>query len=81
MLQHTAPARFIAPCLHTKTDKLPLGSQWLHESKHDGLHIIARKNGPRVGLDSRPGNDLTHRFSLIVETWARLSLALLHHRW
>src|SRR5262244_2313929 len=31
------PAGFIAPCLPTKTDKLPSGSQWLHEIKHDGL--------------------------------------------
>jgi len=66
------PAGFIAPCLPTKTDKLPSGSQWLHEIKHDGFRIIARKDGPRVRLYSRPGNDLTHRFPLIVETLARL---------
>src|SRR5262249_2613485 len=56
------------PCLPTKTDKLPLGSQWLHEIKHDGFRIIARKNGAQVRLYSRPGNDLTHRFPLMVET-------------
>ena len=72
MLQRTLPAGFIAPCLPTKTDKLPSGSQWLHEIKHDGFRIIARKNRAQVGLYSRPGNDLTHRFPLIVETLARL---------
>ena len=41
----TRPAGFIAPCLPTKTDKLPSGSQWLHEIKHDGFRIIARKTG------------------------------------
>jgi ATP-dependent DNA ligase len=41
---------FIAPCLPTKTDKLPSGSQWLHEIKDDGFRIIARKNGERVRL-------------------------------
>src|SRR5262249_55515892 len=61
----------IAPCLPTKTDKLPSGSQWLHEIKHDGFRIIARKDGPRVRLYSRPGNDLTRRFPLIVEALAR----------
>jgi bifunctional non-homologous end joining protein LigD len=66
------PAGFIAPCLPTKTDKLPSGSQWLHEIKHDGFRIIARKTGARVRLYSRPGNDLTRRFPLIVETLARL---------
>ena len=72
MLQRTLPAGFILPCLPTKIDKLPSGSQWLHEIKHDGFRVIARKDGPRVRLYSRPGNDLTRRFPLIVETLARL---------
>jgi hypothetical protein len=65
MLQRTLSAGFVAPCLPSKTDKLPSGSDWLHE-------IIARKNGAQVRLYSRPGNDLTYRFPLIVETLARL---------
>ena len=72
MLQRTFPAGFIAPCLPTKTDKLPSGSRWLHEIEHDGFRIIARKTGAQVRHYSRPGNDLTHRFPLIVETLARL---------
>jgi ATP-dependent DNA ligase len=40
--------------------------------RHDGFRIIARKDGERVRLYSRPGNDLTRRFPLIVETLARL---------
>jgi bifunctional non-homologous end joining protein LigD len=72
VLQRTLPAGFIAPCLPTKTDKLPSGSDWLHEIKHDGFRIIARKKGAQVRLYSRPGNDLTHRFPLIVEALARL---------
>jgi ATP-dependent DNA ligase len=66
------PAGFIAPCLPSKTDKLPSGSQWLHEIKHDGFRVIARKDGAKVRLYSRPGNDLTYRFPLIVESLARL---------
>ena len=54
MLQRTLPAGFIAPCLPTKTDKLPSGSQWLHEIKHDGFRIVARKEGSRVRLYRRP---------------------------
>jgi bifunctional non-homologous end joining protein LigD len=72
MLPRTLPAGFIAPYLPSKTDKLPSGSEWLHEIKHDGFRIIARKNGSRLRLYSRPGNDFTHRFPLIVETLARL---------
>jgi len=36
------------------------------------IRIIARKNGAQVRLYSRPGNDLTHRFPLILETLASL---------
>jgi ATP-dependent DNA ligase len=34
------PTSFIAPCLPTKTDRLPSGGLWLHEIKHDGFRII-----------------------------------------
>jgi ATP-dependent DNA ligase len=61
MLQRTLPAGFIAPCLPTKTDKLPSGSQWLHEIKHDG--IVARKLPASAALQPH-SNDLTHRFPL-----------------
>jgi bifunctional non-homologous end joining protein LigD len=66
------PAGFIAPCPSTKTDKLPSGGLWLHEIKHDGFRVIARKDGDRVRLYSRPGNDMTRRFPLIVEALFRL---------
>jgi bifunctional non-homologous end joining protein LigD len=68
----TLPTGFIAPCLPTKAHTLPSGGLWLHEIKHDGFRIIARKDGDRVRLYSRPGNDMTRRFSLIVEAIARL---------
>src|SRR5499433_1736705 len=68
----TLPTGFIAPCLPTKAYTLPSGGLWLHEIKHDGFRIIARKNGERVRLYSRPGNDFTRRFPLIVDTLARL---------
>jgi bifunctional non-homologous end joining protein LigD len=68
ILQRTLPAGFIAPCLPTKTHKLPSGDLWLHEIKHDGFRVIARKDGDRVRLYSRPGNDMTRRFPLIAES-------------
>jgi bifunctional non-homologous end joining protein LigD len=68
----TLPPGFIAPCLPTKAPQPPSGAEWLHEIKHDGFRVIARKNGDRVRLYSRPGNDLTDRFPLIVAALARL---------
>jgi bifunctional non-homologous end joining protein LigD len=50
----------------------PGGDAWLHEIKHDGFRVIGRKDGAQVRLYSRPGNDLTYRFSLIVAALARL---------
>jgi bifunctional non-homologous end joining protein LigD len=72
MLQRTLPAGFIAPCLPTKAQEPPSGELWWHEIKHDGFRVIARKDGKGVRLYSRPGNDLTYRFPLIVESLVRL---------
>jgi bifunctional non-homologous end joining protein LigD len=49
----------------------PAGPLWLHEIKHDGFRVIARKIDDRVRLYSRPGNDLTRRFPTIVEALLR----------
>ena len=49
------PAGFIPPCLPMKAPKPPSGALWLHEIKHDGFRVIARKDGARVKLYSRPG--------------------------
>src|SRR6266436_3465651 len=66
------PSGFVPPCLPTKAPQPPTGEAWLHEIKHDGFRVIARKDGARVRLYSRPGNDLTYRFPLIVEALALL---------
>jgi bifunctional non-homologous end joining protein LigD len=68
----TLPAGFIPPCLPMMAPRPPSGPIWLHEIKHDGLRIIARKNGRRVCLYDRLGNDLTERFPLIVQAMAWL---------
>src|SRR5260221_12305994 len=66
------PNGFIEPCLPSAAPKPPAGDGWIHEIKHDGFRVIARKDGSRVRLYSRPGNDLTRRFPLIVDALARL---------
>src|SRR5262245_22247965 len=66
------PSGFVAPCLPTKATEAPSGALWVHEIKHDGFRVIARKDGKCVRLYSRPGNDLTWRFPLIVQALASL---------
>jgi ATP-dependent DNA ligase len=52
MLSHprALPAGFIAPCLPSSAPQPPNGEDWLHEIKHDGFRVIARKSGDRVKL-------------------------------
>jgi hypothetical protein len=59
---------------HQPGTRPPRGPEWLIEIKHDGFRVIARKEGKRVRLYSRPGNDLTYRFPLIVEALSNLRL-------
>jgi ATP-dependent DNA ligase len=44
------PAGFVAPCLPTQAAEPPSGGLWLHEIKHDGFRVIARKDGNGVRL-------------------------------
>jgi bifunctional non-homologous end joining protein LigD len=62
----------IPPCLPTAAKEAPSGDGWLHEIKHDGYRVLARKDGQRITLFSRSGNQLTNRFPLIVEAMAKL---------
>jgi ATP-dependent DNA ligase len=71
-LLHTQISRKLTSRLDRATERPPSGPLWLHEIKHDGFRVIARKVGAKVRLYSRPGNDLTYRFPLIVETLAGL---------
>ena len=72
LLVRTVPAGFIAPCLPMRAPLPPSGPLWIHEVKHDGFRVIARKDGDRVRLYSRQGKDLTQRFPMIVEAMAQL---------
>jgi ATP-dependent DNA ligase len=56
------------------TSKLPSGSQWLHEIKHDGFRIIARKTGRQpLHAARRPGGRSgTERLFSIISMKAEL---------
>jgi bifunctional non-homologous end joining protein LigD len=61
------PPGFIEPCIPTLVSQPPVGPGWVHEIKHDGYRLIARKHDGRVRLFTRRGYDWTHKFPLIVE--------------
>lgn len=66
------PAGFIEPCLPTLGHAVPTGPQWAYEIKHDGFRFICRRDGDRVRIFSRRGNDYTDRVPLIAQALAAL---------
>ena len=60
-------ARFIEPCLPSPADKLPSGSNWIYEIKHDGFRLMVRRDPVGIRLITREGNDWTTRYPLVVE--------------
>jgi bifunctional non-homologous end joining protein LigD len=52
---------FVPPMLATKGDRVPDGTEWVHEVKWDGMRVIADVTPAGVRLFSRPGNDVTQR--------------------
>ena len=60
-------AAFIEPCLPSPADKPPSGSNWIHEIKHDGYRLMARRDPVGIRLITRRGNDWSERYPLVVE--------------
>ena len=63
---------FIEPCLPSPAKAPPSGPGWLHEIKHDGFRIMARRDSAGVRLITRHGNDFTTRFSFIAMAVSKL---------
>ena len=62
----------IEPCLPTPAKVPPSGPGWLHEIKHDGFRILARRESAGVRLITRAGNDFSSRFPFIVMAVGKL---------
>src|SRR4051812_924085 len=67
-----SPEGFVPPALLTPATKVPTGPGWIHELKHDGIRLIARKDGDRVRLWSRYGRNRTSDFATITAALRRL---------
>jgi bifunctional non-homologous end joining protein LigD len=55
----------IEPCLPSTAKASPSGPGWIHEIKHDGFRIPARRNSAGVRLNTRAGNDFSGCFPFI----------------
>ena len=65
VLSHKPRSRrtgFVEPCLPSPAKAPPSGPGWIHEIKHDGFRIIARRDARGVRLVTRNGNDFSARF-------------------
>jgi bifunctional non-homologous end joining protein LigD len=62
----------IEPCLPSPAKAPPSGPGWIHEIKHDGFRIMARRDSAGIRLISRHGNDFTARFPLAAAAVASL---------
>ena len=62
----------IEPCLPSPAKAPPSGAGWLHEIKHDGFRILARRDSTGVRLITRAGNDFSSRFPFIAMAVGKL---------
>jgi len=65
---------FIEPCLPSSAERFPAGPDWIHEIKHDGYRLMARRDAVGIRLLTRNGHDWAPRYPLIVEAVDRLKV-------
>ncbi|WP_238997968.1 non-homologous end-joining DNA ligase [Nocardioides limicola] len=85
----------LRPMLATPGDRVPVGDQWRHEVKWDGVRLLADVTAARLRLSTRNGNDATAGYpelaglvgrdllldgELVVLIDGRPSFAALQHR-
>jgi bifunctional non-homologous end joining protein LigD len=68
------PPGFIEPCLPSSADRPPSGPDWIHEIKHDGYRLMARRDPVGIRLLTRNGHDWAPRYPLIVEAVSGLKV-------
>ena len=66
------PPGFVRPCQPVISLKVPVGDGWIHELKHDGFRIIARKERDHVRLWSRNGRNWSAEFVAITAALGEL---------
>jgi bifunctional non-homologous end joining protein LigD len=69
-----SPEGFIEPCQPVLSAIVPSGPDWVHELKHDGWRLLARKDADQVLLWSRTGRNWTDNFPGIVAALTALPI-------
>ena len=66
----------IEPCLPSPGERPPTGPDWVHEIKHDGYRLMARRDALSVGIRllTRNGYDWSSRYPLIVRAVNKLKV-------
>jgi bifunctional non-homologous end joining protein LigD len=79
MLVRTSRSGCIEPCLPSPADRPPSGPDWVHEIKHDGYRLMARRDPVGIRLLTRNGHDWALRYPLIVEAvnWLKVRSCLI----
>src|SRR5215468_12629114 len=71
--EHTRPGLgIVEPCLPSPAKAPPSGPGWVHEFKHDGIRILARRDGAGVRLFTSAGDDFSSRFPFIAMAVSKL---------
>jgi ATP-dependent DNA ligase len=72
--RRAAPPGFVEPCLPSRAERPPSGPGWIHEIKHDGYRLMARRDPAGTRLLTRNGHDWAARYPLIFEAVNRLKV-------
>jgi ATP-dependent DNA ligase len=65
-------SHFIEPCLPSPGEQPPTGSGWVHEIKHDGYRLMARRDALSVGIRLLTRNHQQGAYNGREAEWARL---------
>jgi hypothetical protein len=68
------PQPCASPLLPSSAERFPAGPDWVHEIKHDGYRLMARRDSVGIRLLTRNGHDWSSRYPLIVEAVDRLKV-------
>ena len=72
--RRAAPPGFVEPCLPSRAERPPSAPGWVHEIKHDGYRLMARRDPAGTRLLTRKGHDWAARYPLIFEAVSRLKV-------